>query len=58
MPEKKSDLSKTERVGVTFTRKQIELLDEIVVGGNIGSNKPEVIKWIVMEYLRQHDKLG
>lgn len=58
MPEKKSDLSKTERVGVTFTKKQIELLDEIVVSGNIGSNKPEVIKWIVMDYLRQHDKLG
>ena len=42
--------SKSKKLGVNFTLKQIEILEEIVSEGKFGNNKAEVIKGIVMLY--------
>ena len=54
--ERKSDLNEPKRVNLTFTKQQLNLIDEIVVSGNLGRTRAEVIKEMVMFYLKDNNK--
>lgn len=51
MAEKKSDLNKTERVYLTFTSKQIQMIDDLVNSGVYGSKRAEVVKQVFLNSL-------
>lgn len=52
---KQSDQSTTKKIGISFTVKQINLIDRLVDSGELGGNRAEVIKTIVMFYLKEKD---
>lgn len=54
---KKTDFSINKKIGISFTVKQIELIDNLVASGALGSNRSEVIKQIVMFYLKEKEKV-
>lgn len=47
----------TERIYVTYTKQQIDLIDEFVRIGQLGANRPEVLKQIFMAYLKEKGKI-
>lgn len=47
--------SATHKIGISFTNKQIDLIDVLVNSGELGGNRAEVIKTIVMFYLKEKD---
>jgi len=55
MPSKKK-VETFKRIAVTFTQKQIELIDQLVESGELGGSRAEVIKQIIMFYLKDNDK--
>lgn len=55
--KKAKNLSENRKLGVNFTLKQIEILEEIVSEGKFGNNKADVIKGIIMMYLADNHYL-
>jgi len=54
MYRKKSKVSDSKRVCVNFTIGQINLLDKLIEqNGELGGNKAEVVKQIVLKYLTE-----
>jgi len=55
--KKTKNLSENRKLGVNFTIKQIEILEELVLGGKFGNNKADVIKGIIMLYFADNHLL-
>ena len=55
--KKTKNLSESRKLGVNFTLKQIEILEEIVSEGKFGNNKADVIKGIIMLYFAENHLL-
>lgn len=53
---KKLDLTVSKKIGISFTVKQIEFIDNIVASGALGSNRSDVLKQIIMFYLKDRAK--
>lgn len=49
------DQTTTRKIGISFTNKQIELIDRLVNSGELGGSRAEAIKTIVMFYLKEKD---
>ncbi len=52
---KQKTQSSTHKIGISFTNKQIDLIDVLVNSGELGGSRAEVIKTIVMFYLKEKD---
>ncbi len=46
----------TKRIQVTFTTKQIELIDKLCSVGRLGNLRADVIKQIVLLYMHEEEK--
>lgn len=50
---KARDQSSTHKIGISFTVKQIDLIDGLVKSGELGGSRAEAIKTIVLFYLKE-----
>lgn len=57
MAKKKPDPADSKKIGIVFTFKQIEHIDKLVKSGDLGGNRAEVVKQIVMFYLKEKDEI-
>ena len=55
MPPKKFKIP-SMKIGVVFTKTQVDIIDSLVNRGELGSSRAEVVKQIVMFYLRDWEK--
>lgn len=48
----------TKKVQVTFTTKQVELIDKLCSQGRLGNLRADVVKQIVLLYIHEEEKRG
>ncbi|MFA4819384.1 MAG: hypothetical protein WC613_00320 [Candidatus Aenigmatarchaeota archaeon] len=48
----------TKKVQVTFTIKQVDLIDKLCNIGRLGNKRADVIKQIVLLYIHEEEKKG
>jgi len=58
MVKKKINPSDSKKIGIVFTLKQIEHIDKLVANGDLGGNRAEIIKQIVMFYLKDNNDIS
>jgi hypothetical protein len=58
MVRKKETPSDSKKIGIVFTLKQIGHIDKLVKNGDLGGNRAEIIKQIVMFYLKEKDDIS
>ncbi len=58
MARKKETPSDSKKIGIVFTLKQIEHIDKLVKSGDLGGNRAEIIKQIVMFYLKEKEEIS
>jgi len=58
MAKKKINPSDSKKIGIVFTLRQIEHIDKLVANGDLGGNRAEIIKQIVMFYLKEKGNIS
>jgi len=54
---RRKNKDKTIKITSIFTEKQIELIDREVLKGTLGSTRAEIVRQIVLFYLKEHQQL-
>jgi len=54
---RRKNKDKTVKITSVFTEKQIELIDREVLKGILGSTRAEIVRQIVLFYLKEHQQL-
>jgi Arc/MetJ-type ribon-helix-helix transcriptional regulator len=57
MAKRSSAPSDSKKIGVLFTTKQVDFIDRLVVSGELGGNRSEVIKQIILFHLKEKFKI-
>ncbi|MCE2507147.1 MAG: hypothetical protein J4F36_11930 [Nitrosopumilaceae archaeon] len=57
MVKKRLFPSDTQKTALVLTVKQLEIIDGLVSSGSIGGNRAEVIRYIILDYLKTRDLL-
>jgi len=54
---RRKNKDKTIKITSIFTEKQIEMIDREVFKGTLGSTRAEIVRQIVLFYLKEHQRL-
>lgn len=47
---------KNDRVTITLSDKQLEILDELVKDGILGKKRSDIARWIIIQHLQDYQK--
>lgn len=54
----KPALPNTKKIQVTFTTKQVELIDKLCAIGRLGNQRADVVKQAMLLYIHEEEKKG